>query len=40
LPSNERGIHVQTHRLMGRIYEARRWNGLRCHDIHTKFHKD
>jgi hypothetical protein len=24
LPSNERGIHVQTHRLMGRIYEARR----------------
>jgi hypothetical protein len=31
-----RGIHIQTHRLMG----VRRWDGLRCHDIHTKFHKD
>jgi hypothetical protein len=25
---------------MGEIYEVRRWDGLRCHDIHTKFHKD
>jgi hypothetical protein len=34
------GIHIQTHRLMGGIYEVRRWGGLRCHDIHTKFHTD
>jgi hypothetical protein len=26
--------------LMGRIYEVRRWDGLRCHATHTKFHKD
>jgi hypothetical protein len=25
---------------MGGIYEVRRWNGLRCHDILIKFHKD
>jgi hypothetical protein len=25
---------------MGGIYEARRSDGLRFHDIHTKFHKD
>jgi hypothetical protein len=27
---------------MGGIYEVRRWDGLRCHDIYiyTKFHKD
>jgi hypothetical protein len=25
---------------MGRIYEVRRSDGLRCHDIHTKCHKD
>jgi hypothetical protein len=35
LPSN---IHIQTHRLMGGIYDVRRWDGLRCHD--TKFHTD
>jgi hypothetical protein len=23
---------------MGGIYEVRRREGLRCHDIHTKFH--
>jgi hypothetical protein len=34
------GIHIQTHRLMEGIYELRRWDGLRCLDIHTKFHKD
>jgi hypothetical protein len=39
-PSNARGIDIQTHRLMGGIYEVRRWDGLRCHDIHNKFHKD
>jgi hypothetical protein len=33
LPSNDRGIHIQTHRLMGGIYEARRCGELRCHDI-------
>jgi hypothetical protein len=25
---------------MGGIYEVRRGDGLRWHDIHTKFHKD
>jgi hypothetical protein len=40
LPSNNRGIHIQTQRLMGGIYEAHRWDGLRCHDIHTKFRND
>jgi hypothetical protein len=40
LPSNDRGIHIQTQRLMGGVYEARRSDGLRCYDIRTKFHKD
>jgi hypothetical protein len=40
LPSNDRGIHIQTYRLMGGIYEACRWDELRCHDIHNKFHKN
>jgi hypothetical protein len=31
---------TQTHRLMGGIYEVLRWDELRCHDIHTEFHKD
>jgi hypothetical protein len=31
---------THTERLMGGIYEVRRWDGLRCHDIHTKFHID
>jgi hypothetical protein len=26
--------------LMDRICELHRWDGLRCHDIHTKFHTD
>jgi hypothetical protein len=39
LPSKNR-IHIQAHRLMGRIYEIRRWDGMWCHDILTKFHKD
>jgi hypothetical protein len=34
-----RGIHVETHRLMGESYEVRRCNGINCHAIHTKFHK-
>jgi hypothetical protein len=33
LPSNDRGIHIQTHRFMRGIYEVHRWDGLRCHDI-------
>jgi hypothetical protein len=28
------------HRLMGGIYKVYPWDGLRCHDIHIKFHKD
>jgi hypothetical protein len=40
LPSNDRSIHIQTHRLMGGIYEVCRWDVLRCHGIHTKFRKD
>jgi hypothetical protein len=39
LRSNAMGIRMQTHRLMRGIYEVRRWDGLRCHDIHTRFHK-
>jgi hypothetical protein len=39
-PSNDKGIHIQTHRLTGGIYEARRWDGLRCYDIQANFHKD
>jgi hypothetical protein len=38
LPSNDRGTHIQTHRLMGGLYEIRHWDGLRCHHILTKFH--
>lgn len=34
LPSNERGIHVQT-QIMGRTYELCRSYGLRCYDMHT-----
>jgi hypothetical protein len=33
-------VYTQTHRLMGGIYEVRRLDGLRCHDIHAKFHKN
>jgi hypothetical protein len=40
LSSNDRGICIQSQRLMGGIYVVRRWDGLRCHDIHTKFHQD
>jgi hypothetical protein len=40
LPSNDKGLHIQTHRLMGAIYEVHHSDGLRCHDIHTKSHKD
>jgi hypothetical protein len=36
LPSSD----THRHRLVGGIYEVHRWDGLRCHDIHTKFHKD
>jgi hypothetical protein len=36
----EKGIHMQTHRLMGGIYEVRRSYGRRFRDIHTKFNKD
>jgi hypothetical protein len=32
--------YTYRHRLMGEIYEVCCWDGLRCHDIHTKFHKD
>jgi hypothetical protein len=32
-------IYIQRHRLMGGIYELRRWDGIKCHDIYTKFHK-
>jgi hypothetical protein len=40
LPSNDKRVHIQTQRLMGGIYELRRWDRLRCQDIYTKFHKD
>jgi hypothetical protein len=38
LPSNDRGIHIQTHRMMGEIYKVRRSDGLSCRHIHAKFH--
>jgi hypothetical protein len=34
------GIRNRTHRMMGRIYEVRRWDELMCHDVHTKFHTE
>jgi hypothetical protein len=39
LPYNDRGIHIKTQRLMEGIFQLGRWNGLRCRDIRTKFHK-
>jgi hypothetical protein len=30
LPSNEKRIHIQTHTLMGGIYEARHSDGFKC----------
>jgi hypothetical protein len=33
LPSNGKGIHIEIHRLMGDIYEVRRWDGSRCPDV-------
>jgi hypothetical protein len=39
LPSNEMR-DTYTHTLVGGIYEVRHCDGLRCHDIHTKFHKE
>jgi hypothetical protein len=30
--------YTYRHRLMGGIYEVRRRDGLRCYDIHIKFH--
>jgi hypothetical protein len=40
LPSHDRAIHIQTYRFMGGIFQSDRWDGLRCRDISTKFHKD
>jgi hypothetical protein len=42
LPSNNSGIQTWTSRLMGGIYEYEvcRLVGLRCYEIHTKFHKN
>jgi hypothetical protein len=33
------GVHIQTHRLMGGIYEVCLSDGLRCRDLHTSFIK-
>jgi hypothetical protein len=32
LPSVDKEINIQTHRLLGGIYEVRRSDGLICHD--------
>jgi hypothetical protein len=40
LPSNDREVHIQTHRLIGGVYEVLRSNALSCYDTHTKFHKE
>jgi hypothetical protein len=29
------GIHIETHKLMGGIYEVGRWDVFRYHDIRT-----
>jgi hypothetical protein len=34
LPNNVRGMNIQTYRLTGEIYEARRWYGFTCHFIY------
>jgi hypothetical protein len=39
LPSNNRGIHIKT-QADGRNSVNAPLNGLKCHDIYTKFHKD
>jgi hypothetical protein len=39
LPSRCLATYTYRHKLMGGIYEVRRWDGLMCHHIHTKFHK-
>jgi hypothetical protein len=36
--SNDR--RYETHRLMAGIYEVSRSDGLKWHDMHTKFHGD
>jgi hypothetical protein len=38
LPSNDRGIHMQTHKLRRGVYEILRRDGFRCHNTHTNFH--
>jgi hypothetical protein len=30
--------YIQIHRLIAGIYKVRCWNGLWCHNIHTKFY--
>jgi hypothetical protein len=40
LRRNDKGIHIEAHRLMGGIYKVHHWDGLRYRDIHTKFHAD
>jgi hypothetical protein len=40
LRSNHREIEIWTQTLMAGIYELHLWDGLRWHDIHTKFHKN
>jgi hypothetical protein len=40
LPRNDRKMHIQTHGLIGGIYEVRRSDWFRCHDVRTKFHKN
>jgi hypothetical protein len=39
--SNNEGISIQTHRLNGKDFLSTplRWTHVRCHDIHTEFHK-
>jgi hypothetical protein len=34
-----RAGYTYTHRMEGGIYEVRRWDEHRCHEILTKFHK-
>jgi hypothetical protein len=34
--ASKEGLHIQTHKLIGRIYEVLRWDGLRCHPSFIK----
>lgn len=38
--NNNKGIHIYIYTQTDGIYEVHHLGGLRCRDIHAKFHKD